>query len=87
VPARDPWQPVPVHGTPPILIVAGRYDPATPYPWGIGLARQISGSILLTRSTDGHTGFYNDPGVQQREADHLVDPVANPVRSGPGASK
>jgi fermentation-respiration switch protein FrsA (DUF1100 family) len=69
---------VPVHGTPPILIVAGRYDPATPYPWGVGLARQISGSILLTRSTDGHTGFYNDPCSVQQEADYLVDPRKRP---------
>jgi pimeloyl-ACP methyl ester carboxylesterase len=78
VPAQDPWQSVPVHGTPPILIVAGRYDPATPYPWGVGLARQISGSILLTRSTDGHTGFYNDPCSVQQEADYLVDPRKRP---------
>ena len=82
VPAQDPWQPVPVHGAPPILIVAGRYDPATPYPWGVGLARQVSGSILLTRSTDGHTGFYNDPCSVRHEADYLVDP-GKPVPTCP----
>ena len=78
VPAQDPWQPEPVRGAPPILVVAGKYDPATPYPWGVGLARQISGSILLTRSTDGHTAFYNDPCALQQEADYLVDPRTRP---------
>jgi pimeloyl-ACP methyl ester carboxylesterase len=82
VAAQDPWQPVPVRGTPPILIVAGKYDPATPYPWGVGLARQIKGSVLLTRSTDGHTGFYNDTCAQQRTADYLTNPLA-PVGNCP----
>ena len=82
LPAQDPWQAVPVHGAPPILIVAGKYDPATPYPWALGLARQINGSILLTRSSDGHTGMFNDTCAQQREADYLVDPAA-PVGTCP----
>ncbi|HEX4226694.1 MAG TPA: alpha/beta hydrolase [Pseudonocardiaceae bacterium] len=82
LPAADPWQSVPVRGAPPILIVAGKYDPATPYPWALGLARQISGSILLTRSSDGHTGLLNDTCAQQREADYLVDPTA-PVGACP----
>ncbi|QUQ64207.1 alpha/beta hydrolase [Kutzneria sp. CA-103260] len=76
VPAADPWRPEPVRGAPPILVVAGKYDLATPYSWGVGLAHQIAGSILLTRSSDGHTGLFNDPCAVQREADYLTDPAA-----------
>lgn len=82
VQARDPWQRVPVRGTPPILVVAGKYDLATPYVWGVGLARQIKGSVLLTRSTDGHTGLLNDTCAVQREVEYLVNPTA-PVGSCP----
>lgn len=76
VAAADPWRPEPVTGTPPILIVAGKYDPSTPYAFGLGLAAQISGSILLTRSSDGHTGLLNDACAQQRESAYLADPTA-----------
>ena len=82
VAAADPWQAVPVPGASPILVVAGKYDPATPYAWGVGLARQISGSVLLTRSSDGHTGLFNDDCAVQREADYLADPAA-PVGTCP----
>jgi pimeloyl-ACP methyl ester carboxylesterase len=80
--ARDPWQRVPVRGTPPILVVAGTYDPATPYAWGVGLASQIKGSVLLTRSTDGHTGLLNDTCAVQREVEYLLNPTA-PVGTCP----
>ncbi|GAB3881753.1 hypothetical protein GCM10029964_038350 [Kibdelosporangium lantanae] len=80
--ARDPWQRVPVRGTPPILVVAGKYDPATPYVWGVGLAGQIKGSVLLTRSTDGHTGLLNDPCAVGREVEYLWNPTA-PVGTCP----
>ena len=39
-----------------ILIIGVVRDPATPYEWGVELAKNIKGSILLTLNADGHTG-------------------------------
>jgi pimeloyl-ACP methyl ester carboxylesterase len=76
VPAADPQRPEPVHGAPPILIASGMFDPAAPLPYGIAMHRQISRSILLTRSPDGHGGVVNDPCTRQREIDYLTTPSA-----------
>jgi pimeloyl-ACP methyl ester carboxylesterase len=75
IPAADPWGPTPVRGAPPLLVVSGRNDPATPYSWGVGLAAQIQGSKLLSWDGVGHTAWYNDPGTQAREVAYLLDPA------------
>ncbi|WP_018681230.1 alpha/beta hydrolase [Actinokineospora enzanensis] len=72
--AANPWGPTPVRGAPPILVVTGRHDPATPYPWGLGLACQISGSRVLTWSGAGHTAFLNDPDALRSEVEYLLNP-------------
>ena len=61
--SRNPWGPVPVSGTPPLLVVSGAHDPSTPNSWGRGLARQIRGSRLLLWKGSGHTGYFNDASV------------------------
>ncbi|MFE0025892.1 alpha/beta hydrolase [Amycolatopsis sp. NPDC059021] len=68
----NPWGPTPVRGTPPILVVGGEHDPATPHPWAVGLASQIAGAKLLTWNGIGHTGYFNDEAVQRREIAYLV---------------
>ncbi|PFG48480.1 alpha/beta hydrolase family protein [Amycolatopsis sulphurea] len=75
LPARNPPQAHPVHGAPPILVVGGAHDPATPLPWARGLAASIDGSSLLTRLDDGHTGLYNSPCAVAAEVDYLVSGV------------
>lgn len=55
-----PWReavPVKATGAPPILVVGGTRDPATPYAWSEALAKQLPGGALLTRDGDGHTSF------------------------------
>lgn len=55
-----PWRgavPVTAAGAPPILVVGGTRDPATPYLWSEALAKQLPGAALLTRDGDGHTSF------------------------------
>jgi fermentation-respiration switch protein FrsA (DUF1100 family) len=42
----------------PALIVQAAHDPSIPYAWAHGLAAQIEGSALLTRTGDGHTSLY-----------------------------
>lgn len=43
----------------PILVVGNTYDPATPYPWAVALADQLSTARLLTFVGDGHTAYGN----------------------------
>jgi pimeloyl-ACP methyl ester carboxylesterase len=49
----------PLHakGAPPIVVIGTTRDPATPYRWAVGLARQLDSGHLITRDGDGHTGF------------------------------
>lgn len=43
----------------PILVIGTTYDPATPYPWAVALAEQLSTARLITFVGDGHTAFGN----------------------------
>ena len=49
--------PVSAEGAPPILVVGSTHDPATPYDWGVSLAKQLSGAVHLTREGRGHVSF------------------------------
>jgi len=44
-------------GSPTILVVGTINDPATPYPWAVGLAKQLNKGVLLTFDGDGHTAY------------------------------
>ncbi|MFC9434244.1 alpha/beta hydrolase [Nocardia sp. NPDC057030] len=76
VTAANPPSPVEVRGAPPIMIVAGTHDPATPLPWGEALARRIQGSFLVTWDGYGHTAYLNDVETTRREIEYLIDPPA-----------
>ncbi|WP_405163090.1 alpha/beta hydrolase [Nocardia sp. NBC_01499] len=73
--AANPASPIEVHGAPPIMIVAGTHDPATPHPWGEAMASRIQGSFLVTWNGYGHTAYLNDPDTTHREIDYLLDPL------------
>jgi len=75
VPAKNPPQPHPVRGAPPILVVGGAHDPATPLAWARGLAASIDGAALLTRTDDGHTGLFNSACARAAEVAYLVNGV------------
>jgi pimeloyl-ACP methyl ester carboxylesterase len=49
--------PLTADGAPPILMVGGTNDPATPYAWAVAAHQQIAGSILLTRNGNGHGSY------------------------------
>jgi pimeloyl-ACP methyl ester carboxylesterase len=49
--------PLTAPGAPPILLVGGTNDPATPYAWAQAAHKQISGSVLLTRNGNGHGSY------------------------------
>jgi pimeloyl-ACP methyl ester carboxylesterase len=70
--AANPWGPVVVRGVRNVMVVSGAHDPATPDVWGVGLASQIRGALLVRWSGVGHTGFFNDEDVRDREVAYLV---------------
>ncbi|KDN19485.1 alpha/beta hydrolase [Amycolatopsis rifamycinica] len=72
---KNPPQPHSVHGAPPILVIGGAHDPATPLPWARTLAASINGAALLTRTDDGHTGLFNSACTRAAEVVYLVDGV------------
>jgi pimeloyl-ACP methyl ester carboxylesterase len=62
--SRDP-APVRAPKAPPIVVVASTRDPATPYQWGVSLARQLTTSTLVTRNADEHTSYFFDSCVSK----------------------
>jgi len=67
--APDPTGPVSAAGAPPILVVSTTGDPATPYEWGVAVARQLSSGVLLTFAGEGHTAYLGN----DRCVDYAVD--------------
>ncbi|WP_158879443.1 alpha/beta fold hydrolase [Amycolatopsis anabasis] len=75
VPPANPPAPRLVTGVPPVLVIGGTHDPATPLPWARGLSRRIAGSALLIDERDGHSALLNSPCGRARAADYLVSGV------------
>ncbi len=49
--------PLTADGAPPILMVGGTNDPATPYAWAVAAHKQLAGSVLVTRNGNGHGSY------------------------------
>jgi TAP-like protein len=62
----------------PILVVGSTHDPATPYAWAVALTRQLSGAELLTRTGDGHTGYFSSRCVRKWVDSYLVTGLRPP---------
>ena len=74
-----------VSGAPPILLVGGTNDPATPYAEAQSVNRQIAGSVLLTRQGNGHTSYDSSACAHAAEDAYLISltlPAAGTVCSG-----
>ena len=65
-PATDP-------GAPPILIIGTVNDPVTPYAWSVGLARELTGGVLLTWQGHSHVAYFYSPCVRGVVQSYLVD--------------
>lgn len=50
-------KPVTAKGSSPLLVVSTKYDPATPYEWGVEVAKELENAALLTYDADGHTAY------------------------------
>jgi pimeloyl-ACP methyl ester carboxylesterase len=71
-------------GAPPILLVGGESDPATPYAWAQAVNQQIAGSVLVKRVGYGHVSYSKSACAKQIEEDYLIDlkvPAAGTVCS------
>ncbi len=60
----------------PVLVVGGKWDPATPYEWSVSAAEDIPGASLLTYNGDGHGASVHSACVREQAALFLVDPGA-----------
>ncbi len=65
--------PITVTGAPPILLVGGTNDPATPYAEAQSVNRQIQGSVLLTREGNGHTSYDSSACAHAAEDAYLIN--------------
>ena len=60
----------------PTLIVHSVFDPSDPYKWAHGLAAQIPGSVMLTRTGDGHTSYHTSECARTATDQYLIRPQA-----------
>lgn len=84
VKAKHASEAIPVSGAPPILLVGGTNDPATPYVDAQSVNRQIGGSVLLTRNGNGHTSYDVSTCAHSAEDAYLLNltlPAAGTVCS------
>jgi len=75
-PAADPdrsTEPLTADGAGPILVVGGREDSQTPYPWAQALAAGLADGHLLTREGVGHGSYRaSGPCIDTAVDDYLV---------------
>ena len=65
--------PITAPGAPPILLVGGTGDPATPYQWAQAVNKQIAGSVLLTRDGNGHVSYDKSACAKAAIDAYLID--------------
>jgi pimeloyl-ACP methyl ester carboxylesterase len=80
VEARPYRAPIAAKGSPPILVVGTLRDPATPYEWSQGLARQLENGFLLSWDGDGHTAYRRGSGCVDRNVDAYLLRGVTPTR-------
>ena len=79
-------------GAPPALVVGGRLDSQTPFPWAQAMTETLVGSVLLTRDGVGHGSYgsrLNSPCIDDAVDAYLTEgtlPAAGTVCSAPPLS-
>lgn len=64
--------PLTADGAPPILLVGGTNDPATPYQWAQAVNQQLAGSVLLTYHGNGHGSYDSSACIHAAEDAYLI---------------
>jgi hypothetical protein len=75
IPAANPPRLLDVRGVS-TLIVHSVHDPSDHYKWAYGLAAQIPGSAMLTRTGDGHTSYHTSDCARTATDEYLIRPQA-----------
>jgi hypothetical protein len=70
--------PLAADGAPPILLIGGTGDPATPYASAEAVNKEIAGSFLLTRQGYGHGSYFQSACVREATDAYLIDLVLPP---------
>ena len=65
--------PITADGAPPILVVGGTGDPATPYEWAQSVHRQLTSSVLVTRQGVGHGSYLVSACATAATDAYLID--------------
>jgi pimeloyl-ACP methyl ester carboxylesterase len=65
--------PITADGAPPILLIGGTGDPATPYAWAKAVNGMLAGSVLLTREGNGHVSYDKSACAKQAIDAYLID--------------
>lgn len=78
VPASGSTQPPVYEGIPPVMLIGGKNDPATPFVWSERAAAQLPGSVLVTWEGVGHTATGYSPCVDALVTEFMVDGVLPP---------
>ena len=68
-PGPGALEPITAEGAGPILVVSTKYDPATPYEWGVQVADELDNATLLTYDGDGHTAYTSGSSCIDRAVD------------------
>lgn len=77
----NPQRTLHVDGTPPILMTNSRFDPATPYAWGVNAARQIGReAVFLTYDGVGHGDYWLSPCARNAIDTYLLT-LKTPARN------
>ena len=71
--SRSAFERLTIRGAPPILLVGGTNDPATPYAGAQSMTKEIPGSVLLTRNGNGHTSYATSVCARSAEDAYLID--------------
>jgi pimeloyl-ACP methyl ester carboxylesterase len=62
-------------GAAPIIVVGTTGDPATPYEYAVGMARQLDSAVLVTFHGSGHLAYGQSECVRRIVRDYLVNGV------------
>jgi pimeloyl-ACP methyl ester carboxylesterase len=62
-------------GAAPIIVIGTTGDPATPYEYAVGMARQLDSAVLVTFHGSGHLAYGQSECVRQIVRDYLINSV------------
>jgi pimeloyl-ACP methyl ester carboxylesterase len=76
IPPRNPPRKLDVDTKTTILMVSSTADPATAYPWAVGMLEEIRNKAFITRTGDGHTSFLTGGHTKDTIVEYLLSGTA-----------